>query len=187
MEKNPEKDNLDEEKSKNVLLNNDSAEACYNIIKEEYLHAFTRSDKLDNKVYISLTLCGFIFVFIMQLFSSIKEFNYPRNINQIVLIVLYVVICIIAIVLFLYTLVKLTSLLKPMEIQRIEPKFILENNLQKQNNYTVYTFISVKYVETININNDKLEKRFNQYHNCIMAIIAIVILTFVLNFIKLFL
>ena len=31
----------------------------------EYENQFDRSNKLDNKVYITITFCGFFFVFIM--------------------------------------------------------------------------------------------------------------------------
>ena len=36
----------------------------------EYKNTFERSDKLDNKVYIVITFCGFVFVFITNLFGG---------------------------------------------------------------------------------------------------------------------
>ena len=38
----------------------------------EYENQFDRSNKLDNKVYITITFCGFLFVFIIGLFNGIS-------------------------------------------------------------------------------------------------------------------
>ena len=41
----------------------------------EYENPFDRSNKLDNKVYITITFCGFFFVFIIAQFKySINNF-----------------------------------------------------------------------------------------------------------------
>ena len=42
-------------------------------LKIEYQNLFDRSNKLDNKVYITITFCGFLFVFITGLFSKISQ------------------------------------------------------------------------------------------------------------------
>lgn len=163
-----------------------AAEVCYNIIKEEYIHTFTRSDKLDNKVYIALTFCAFIFLFVLELLGAIVKFKFPTEITQLILIILYVIVCIVDIGLFLFTLVKLAKLLKPMKIDRINPSFIITNNMHKHTSSTVYTFVSTKYTQTINKNNEELEKRFIEYNKCISKIIWIVILAFSLNTVKIF-
>lgn len=43
----------------------------------EYRNLFDRSNKLDNKVYITITFCGFLFVFITGLFSGISKITSP--------------------------------------------------------------------------------------------------------------
>ena len=175
------------ELNKNNIVNvQNSAEVCYNTIKEEYTHTFTRSDKLDNKIYIALTICAFIFVFVLELLGSITKFKFPTEIPQLTLIILYILVCIVDIGLFLFTLVKLAKLLKPMKVDRINPNFIITNNLHKTDNSTIYTFISTKYTQTINKNNRELEKRFSEYNKCISKIIWIVIFSFLLNALKIF-
>ncbi len=181
-------DNTDNkcEKDTDACTNDDSAEACYDIVKVEYLHAFSRSDKLDNKVYIALTFCAFIFIFVLGLINPSITFKYPTDIYQLLLIVIYIVVSSGTIGMFLYTLVQLATLLKAMQVRCVDTNFIVENNLQKQNPYTIYTFVATKYVETINKNNIILEDRFKKYNNCITKIVWIVIVAFILNMLKIF-
>ena len=40
-----------------------SAELILTLIKSEYDHCVSRSEKLDNKIYILLTICAFVFAF----------------------------------------------------------------------------------------------------------------------------
>jgi hypothetical protein len=177
---------MPEEKDANVSKKNGGAEACYNIVKVEYSHVFNRSDKLDNKVYIALTFCAFIFIFVMDLLNAIMNFKYPTDINQLVLIVMYVILCFLTIGIFIYILIKLAALLKPMKIVHIKADFIMNNNFQEHTSDDVYTFGATKYADAINDNNIELEKRFNKYNNIITKIIILVICAFLLNIIKIF-
>lgn len=177
------------EKSNKTSIEDNSAEECYSTIKEEYIHSFNRSDKLDNKVYIAFTVCGFLFLFIMDFVNSIKEIDVPRIMDYRFLIFfsLYLLLCMVTIILFLYVIIKLASLLTPMNTKRINTDYLMENNLQKLDKYTFNTFISIKYCDAINSNSKELERRFKQYKKCVQAIIGIVICSFILEFIKLFL
>lgn len=161
-----------------------SAEACYNIVKEEYVHTFTRSDKLDNKVYIALTFCAFIFLSVLDLMECITEFEYPSDVQRLTMIVLYLILCTFTIGLFLFTLVKLANLLKPMRVRRIDPTFYTQNELQLEDAFTVYTFTFKKYQESIAESNSELEERFKKYNKCISNLVWIVICLFVLSAFK---
>jgi len=169
------------EKDTNVCANDNAAEVCYNIVNQEYLHTFNRSDKLDNKVYI---VCAIIFIFVMGLFNAIITFKHPADIYQFELIYIYIVGTIVITVMFLYTLVRLATLLKANTIKTISANYIIDKNLQKQTSHTVYTFEAVQCVESIKENNIQLEKRFKQYNNIITNIVWIVIIAFILNMMK---
>ncbi len=54
----------------------------------EYQNQFDRSNKLDNKVYITITFCGFLFVFIIGLFNAHLE-NMEEEASRLRLIGLY--------------------------------------------------------------------------------------------------
>lgn len=161
-------------------------EACFNITKSEYDHTLNRSEKLDNKVYISLTFYAFMFVFVIDLIDNILNFKVSSDIKQIVLIVLYILICFITISIFLYTLVKLVKLLKPMEIDHFNPKYLVQENMQEDFPNIIYTFALNKYADYIIDNNEKLEARFKDYNKCLDNITWIVILSFSLNILNMF-
>lgn len=163
-----------------------SAEACYNVIREEYEHTFIRSDKLDNKVYIALTFCAFIFLYTMDLIHSIVDFKLPSDVQQFVLVVIYLLMCVFTLGLFLYILIKLAQLLKPMRFQRIDSSFYVNNDVQLQDAFTVYSFTFVQYQRCINANNKELEKRFKDYSKCIICLVLIVVCLFILSVMKLF-
>ena len=59
----------------------------------EYKNTFERSDKLDNKVYIVITFCGFVFVFITNLFGGLTGLVMPEGTLALLLTVLYVGSC----------------------------------------------------------------------------------------------
>ena len=62
-----------------ITVEEDSSEICLNAVLEEYQHSVRRSEKLDNKVYILSTICGFIFVFITDIISNLGTFQVPTD------------------------------------------------------------------------------------------------------------
>ena len=48
-------------------------------LRIEYQNLFDRSNKLDNKTYITITFCGFMFVFITSLFGSIPQIQMTES------------------------------------------------------------------------------------------------------------
>ena len=60
----------------------------------EYENQFDRSNKLDNKVYITITFCGFLFVFIIGLFNGISQLVKPEDVLQMFVSALYILSCI---------------------------------------------------------------------------------------------
>ena len=164
--------------------NPDSAEACCNILYREYEHTVNRSDKLDNKVYIALTFCAFMFVSVLDLISNITKVEFPTASRELTLFVVYIVLCFITTGLFLHTLVELAKLLKPMEISRISADFYTRNELQQYAPFTIYTFTMSKYRESIDFSKDELENRFQIYYKCIEKLIVIVIGIFALYVLK---
>ena len=71
----------------------------------EYENQFDRSNKLDNKVYITITFCGFLFVFIIGLFNGISQLVKPQDRLQLFVSVLYILSCIAVMGAYAYVLV----------------------------------------------------------------------------------
>lgn len=178
--------NIVDAQSENLAKNTpeDSAEACYEIIKEEYTNVVTRSDKLDNKVYITLTFCGFIFLFITSLLDDVSKIKYPTSTPELIIVIGYAIGALSVVLIFVYVLLKLVKLLTPIDIKRFDPNFITDNNLQKRSKYGVYTYTITKYTEAINYNEEKLENKFREYNKCVKWLILIVVVAFMLDFLK---
>ena len=164
----------------------ESAVICLNLCRDEYNHVFERSSKLDNKVNIALTFCGLIFLFITGLFEFIYKFEYPTNTSQLVLVVVYIVLCLIIVISYVFVLMKFVSLLIPNELKRIDASHILNENYHKYPPYGLNVFLATKYSNAINENNKIIESRFVEYKKCIKNIIPIVIISFVLYFLQIF-
>lgn len=79
----------------------------------EYENQFDRSNKLDNKVYITITFCGFLFVFITGLFNGISKLGKPGNGLQMFVSALYILSCIAVMGAYAYVLVFFMRLLQP--------------------------------------------------------------------------
>ena len=77
-----------------ITVEEDSSEICLNAVLEEYQHSVRRSEKLDNKVYILSTICGFIFVFITDIISNLGTFQVPTDIAQTWLVRSYIALTI---------------------------------------------------------------------------------------------
>mgnify|MGYP000218926168 CR=1 FL=1 len=85
----------------------------------EYENQFDRSNKLDNKVYITITFCGFLFVFITGLFNGISKLGKPGNGLQMFVSALYILSCIAVMGAYAYVLVFFMRLLQPEQISRM--------------------------------------------------------------------
>ena len=56
-----------------------SEELSYESTKAEYDHCVQRSEKLDNKVYIILTVYAFLFVLLCDIIKKIAAFSFPKT------------------------------------------------------------------------------------------------------------
>lgn len=56
-----------------------SEELSYETTKAEYDHCVQRSEKLDNKVYIILTVYAFLFVLLCDIIKKISDFSFPKD------------------------------------------------------------------------------------------------------------
>ena len=98
------------EKLKTITIEEDSSEICLDAVLEEYQHSIHRSEKLDNKVYILSTICGFIFVFITDIIPNLGTFQIPKDIVQTRLVLSYFALTILMSLVYLYTRNKLSSI-----------------------------------------------------------------------------
>lgn len=183
---NKRKDMNNTEKKQQTSIEEDASEVCLNAIMEEYQHVVRRSEKLDNKVYILSTICGFIFAFITGIISNLSDFQMPKNRVQTNLVIIYIILVALMSLFYLYTIYKLGILLTARAIQRLTPDYLLLHKIYDIKEKYARIFIASQYVKAINDSNKILEKCFKEFNGCIYRTAFILILAFILHFLNLF-
>lgn len=67
------------ETTKNEENCDTSEDIVFDAMKEEYEHCVKRSEKLDNKIYILLTVCAFIFVLLTSIIEKASTFQMSQD------------------------------------------------------------------------------------------------------------
>lgn len=145
-------------------------------IKFEYAHSIKRSERLDNKIYITLAVYAFLSVLLSNSFVACQDYTMFVG-------VYYTILAIIGF-LFLLVLIKLLMLLKSSEMRHYNCISLLkDDNLQTDD-----ASICTEYIEFTEYNNEKLNKKnkdFNIYTNVtVLVIIGIIVLNFMSKFVK---
>ncbi len=149
-------------------------------LRIEYQNLFDRSNKLDNKVYITVTFLGFMFVFITSLFGSIPELHFTGVTVHDVLAVLYLVACIAVAVTYVFNLIYFMELLAPEQIVRLDPDKIAAANLDTLSIRDAEVKLVALYRTIINEDLGKLHFRCDRF----VAGLRYVIITLVLSFVS---
>ena len=139
-------------------------------LRIEYQNQFDRSNKLDNKVYIAITFCGFLFVFITGLFSGISKISRPGNAVQAVLTAGYILTCVAVMVSYVYVLIFFMRLLQPEQMIRMD--------LGQMEDPEACHSLILLYRDIINENLDKLKLRCDEFTKGLKFIVPTVLLAF---------
>lgn len=108
------------ETTKNEENCDTSEDIVFDAMKEEYEHCVKRSEKLDNKIYILLTVCAFIFVLLTSIIEKASTFQMSQDMTKISLIIIYWLLLLVDVVIFCVLLEKLVVLLGSIEFQRLD-------------------------------------------------------------------
>lgn len=144
----------------------------------EYEHQFDRSNKLDNKVYITLTFCGFFFVFITGLLGGISSVAGPDEMFGTMLFIIYIAACIAVLFFYVYVLIYFMKLLWPEQLLRMDPCKIEQEHLGDSDELQACMRMIILYRSIINENLDKLKHRCDEFTKGLRYILAMVVLAF---------
>lgn len=147
-------------------------------LRIEYQNQFDRSNKLDNKVYIAITFCGFLFVFITGLFSGISKISRPGNAVQAVLMAGYILTCVAVMVSYVYVLIFFMRLLQPEQMIRMDPEKLAKAELGQMEDLEACRSLILLYRDIINENLDKLKLRCDEFTKGLKFIVPTVLLAF---------
>lgn len=158
----------------------------FDAMKAEYEHCVQRAGKLDNKVYILLTVCAFVFVLITSLIEKVGNFCMPQNMAEESLIIVYWLLIIADVVTFCVVLVKLVVLLGSIKFERLDIGDVLENNIIEERPKTSVKYIGARYWKCIDNNHAILEKQYEKLNFCVIGLVLNVTISLVLSFVCVF-
>jgi len=148
-------------------------------LRIEYQNLFDRSNKLDNKTYITITFCGFMFVFITSLFGSISQIQLSKSGAGSVIMILYIIVCVAVAVSYVWNLIWFMRLLAPEGIIRLDPDKIAGAELEKCSVQEAERRLIALYRNIINEDLEKLHIRCDKF----VAGLRYVLLTLILSFV----
>lgn len=128
-------------------------------LKIEYKNLFDRSTKIDNKVYITITFLGFMFVFIIGLFSAIPTLDFSGSVFKNVLQIAYLISTVIVIISYVLNLIYFLRLLHPEGIERMDPEKLSALELSNYTYKESLEKMSELYSQVINGNLVRLHER----------------------------
>lgn len=147
-------------------------------LRIEYQNLFDRSNKLDNKAYITVTFCGFMFVFITSLFGSIPQIRFEGVPIHDVMTTLYIIVCIAVAVTYVWNLIYFMQMLAPEGIIRLDPDKIAAAQLDSCSAHEAERKLIALYRGIINEDLEKLHVRCDRF----VLGLRYVILTLILSF-----
>lgn len=149
-------------------------------------HCVKRSEKLDNKIYILLTVCAFIFVLLTSIIEKASTFQMSQDMTKISLIIIYWLLLLVDVVIFCVLLEKLVVLLGSIEFQRLDINNIMELNIIEKNPRTAVKYIGANYMQCVENNHTILEKRYEVFNTCVRFLVLNVLLSLSLSFVCVF-
>lgn len=166
--------------------NDSTDQIAFEAFQAEYEHCVQRAGKLDNKVYILLTVCAFLFVPLTSIINEAKNIKFPKDVTDLTLVILYAILVIFDIVVYCIMLSNLIGLLKGIKFFRFNTEEILEMNLIEQPSKVMVKYIGTKYAAFINYNNQIYESRYKKLNLCTYLLVANVIASILLEILCVF-
>ena len=114
-----------------------SADICFDAIKAEYDYCVTRAEKLENKVYILLAACAFVFTLLTTQIEKVGKMKLPQSGYELVGIIIYVILLIVAVIGNVGMLVRTVNLLKSVNFERLDAGLVLTEGLPDEKDTTV--------------------------------------------------
>ena len=164
-----------------------SANICFEAIKAEYDYCVTRAEKLENKVYILLAACAFVFVLLTTQIEKAGKMGLPKSGLELLGIIIYVVLLVVAVISNVGMLVMAVGLLKSVRFERLDSGVLLTEGVPDEKDTTAVRFIGRLYVQHTAKNNAVLEKGYTAFNRCVDAFCVSIVALIALALISIFL
>ncbi|SDO76422.1 hypothetical protein [Selenomonas ruminantium] len=153
------------------------------ISKTEYEHCIKRLDRLDNKVYIMLTVCAFIFVMLTGALSNIEKIKMPNMLYEWIMLVIYGFAISYACYRTISLIFKLIKVLSSIKMNRLDSADIVEYNMVLAHQNQVVRYITGIYERATFKNNQLIDKKYNELDECVKlikrTIVALLVVTII--------
>lgn len=163
-----------------------SIDTVYELIQKESDYELNRSVKLDNKINMTLTFSGVIFIYVVNYLNISQLIEFERNISLIqeALRKCCVIAHILIIVLYLFSMFKLINLLFTRTYFNYRSKELLEKEYHKESVENVKLYVSIRLLSAISVNHETNENRSNIYNEAIRSLGIMIIVCAIVEFIK---
>ena len=164
-----------------------SADICFESIKAEYDYCVTRAEKLENKVYILLAACAFVFVLLTTQIEKAGKMRLPQSSLELLGIIIYAVLLVVAVISNVGVLVMAFGLLKSVRFERLDSGLLLTLGVLDEKDTTAVRFIGRLYVQHTAKNNTVLEKGYTRFNKCVDSFCISIVVLIVLAMVSIFL
>ena len=156
------------------------------ISRTEYEHCIKRLDRLDNKVYIMLTVCAFIFVMLTGALSNIDKIKLPNMISEWLMIITYGAILGYACWLTVNLLFKLINVLSSVKMSRLDSADVSEYNMILSPQRQVARYVIGIYEQATFQNNRLIDKKYIELDACVKLLTKTILVLLAITFIGAF-
>lgn len=160
-----------------------ACDICMTAVQIEYDLTTSRSAKLDNKIYILLTVCAFIFTKTLEYVEKVpfvKKIDGSWKPTCPFLQQAYPIIAWLTIAALVITIILFVTCLFSIELMRFDGSIVLTKNMMGHPKKQVVKYICEKYLEITDINNRRLKKRYVRFNWGVRFEVAAIVLLMIL-------
>ena len=165
-----------DEETKEVFADDDkSVDICMEIARLEYEYSFRQAEKYDNKVYVLLTVCGFILVMLTGAAGNIGEIDIlsPFKSGWIMAYDVLLALCVIGVI---AVLVRLVDGMKGLNLKRHDSGKLIKLGMLSQSPKAIAIFTITQYENAKEYNNAQIGRRYKSLDRTVKILHIVVIL-----------
>ncbi|MBQ6972179.1 MAG: hypothetical protein IJP86_07455 [Synergistaceae bacterium] len=155
------------------------------VARLEYEYSFLRAEKYDNKIYVLLTVCGFVLVMFTWAVGDIGSIDIfsPAKSGWIMAYDVLIVMCVLGLV---TVLVRLIDGMSGLNMRRHDSDEILKRDMLSKTPREIALFTIISYENAKEYNNEQLERRYKSLNITVKMLLVVVILLVALTIVSSF-
>ena len=168
--------NEDDSQENNINGCDFSSEASLNAIKTEYEYCLQRSQKLDTKLQIVVTICAIYFGGVLSFINTLPKPALPSTHERLYVLALFYVLVVLQLFLKIYIFYAVINLIKGVGVGRIKQENIITNKVFEKDRNEAYKYLCKKYDECVRHNTRVQETRYKKFNSILTILFYDIIL-----------